>query len=69
MPGTAKVAEVITWLRNDGSRCLKMIFNSLVPDRRAATTKSSSRSDRKRPRTTRANPVQPISERMRVTPK
>ena len=33
---------------------------------RAAMTKSSSRSARNRPRTTRARPVQPISDRMRV---
>ena len=35
----------------------------------AATTQSSSRSDRKRPRTTRARPAHPISDRMNVTPK
>ena len=48
---------------------MKIILSSPVPDSRAATTKSSSRSDKKRPRTTRSKPAQPISDRMKVTPK
>ena len=39
------------------------------PTSSAAVTKSSSRSDRKRPRTTRASSVQPISEMMIVITK
>ena len=44
----------------------KKMRNSPAPSSRAAMTKSSVRSVRKRPRTTRASPVQPTSDRMMV---
>ena len=47
----------------------KMIRDSLQPTSSAAMTKSSSRSERKRPRTTRASSVQPMSEMMMVMAK
>ena len=54
---------------NEGSMWRKMIRGCRAPQSRAASTKSSSRSERKRPRTTRARPVQPISERISVIAK
>ena len=47
----------------------KMMRTGWRPASSAAMTKSSSRSDRKRPRTTRASSVQPISEMMIVMAK
>ena len=47
----------------------KMMRTARTPASSAAVTKSSSRSDRKRPRTTRASSVQPISEMMMVMAK
>ena len=46
-----------------------MIAASEAPATTAAVTKSSSRSDRSLPRTTRARPVQPSTDRMMVTAK
>ena len=57
------------WLRNDGTMWRKMMRSWLAPASSAAVTKSSSRSERKRPRTTRASSVQPISEMITVIAK
>ena len=57
------------WLKNDGTMCRKMIRIWLAPASSAASTKSSWRSDRNRPRTTRASSVQPTSEMMIVIAK
>ncbi len=69
MAGMASVVAAMMWLRNDGTRWLKMMRVWLQPASSAAITKSSSRSDRKRPRTTRASSVQPTSEMMMVMAK
>ena len=56
--GLAVVAAVTLatmWLMKLGSMCRKMMRISDAPSRRAAVTKSSVRSERKRPRTTRAS--------------
>ena len=70
MPGIASVRLAMMWLSErrqhvpeDDPRLARR------RDSRAASTKSSSRSDRNRPRTTRARPVQPISERISVIAK
>ena len=49
-----------------GSMWRKMMRPSEQPSSRAAVTNSSVRSDRKRPRTTRASCAQPMSERITV---
>ena len=54
---------------NDGSRCLRMMAPSSDPATLAAITKSLSRSSSSLPRTTRASPVQPTIDRIRVMPK
>ena len=46
-----------------------MIDSSPLPAMRAAVTKSASRSSSSLPRTTRANPVHPTSDRITVMPK
>ena len=69
MAGTASVAVVMVWLRKFGSMWRRITRIRRAPMRRAATTNSSTRSARKRPRTCRARIVQPNSERMMVTPK
>ena len=66
MPGIASVAEAMMWLRKDGIRWRNMTRGPRAPSMRAASTKSSSRSDSSLPRTTRAMPVQPVRERMTV---
>jgi hypothetical protein len=67
--GIASVVAAMMWLVNDGTMCEKITRARLAPTRRAASTKSSSRSDRKRPRTSRARRVQPSSARITVIAK
>ena len=67
--GSASVVAAMMWLRNERHHVTKMIRGWLQPTSRAAITKSSSRSERNRPRTTRASSVQPISEMMIVMAK
>ena len=69
MPGTARVSEAMMWLMNEGIMWRRMMRSSLEPEKRAAITKSSSRRERKRPRTTRASPVQPTKASRTVTMK
>ena len=57
------------WERKDGIRWLTMIRVREEPQSSAAITKSSSRRERKRPRTTRASSVQPMREMIRVMAK
>ena len=64
--GIASVTEAMIWLVKLGTRWRVMMRISLVPSSRAAITKGSLRQDMKRPRTSRASAVQPISEMMRV---
>ena len=64
MAGMARVVAAMMWLRNDGTMWRKMMRIWLQPASSAAVTKSSSRRERKRPRTTRASSVQPMSEMM-----
>src|SRR5699024_792463 len=66
MNGTAKVREAMMWLVKEGNICRPMMRRVGQPSRRAAVTKSSCLSDRKRPRTTRARSVQPMSDRITV---
>ncbi|MNL89979.1 hypothetical protein D3C87_2206610 [compost metagenome] len=49
--------------------CLTIMRQSLAPSSCAAVTKSSVRRLRNRPRTTRANSVQPIKLRIKVMAK
>ena len=67
--GSASVVAAMMWLRNDGTMWRKMMRAWPQPASSAAITKSSSRSERNRPRTTRASSVQPISEMMIVIAK
>ena len=67
--GSARLVAAMMWLAKEGSMWRKMIRPWLAPESSAATTKSSSRKARKRPRTTRARSVQPISEMMMVMAK
>ena len=69
MAGSASETAAMMWLVNDGSMCRKITRMRLAPISSAATMKSSSRSDRNRPRTTRARSVQPIREMMIVIAK
>ena len=69
MAGMASVVAAMMWLTNEGTMWRKMIRDLLQPTSSAAITKSSSRSERKRPRTTRASSVQPMSEMMIVMAK
>ena len=69
MAGMASVTDAMMWLNIDGIMCRKMTRAWLPPSRRAAVTKSSVRSARNRPRTTRASSVQPTSERITVMAK
>ena len=66
MVGIASVTEAMMWLMNEGTMCRQMMRICEQPSSRAAMTKSSVLSDRKRPRTTRARSVQPISDRITV---
>ena len=54
---------------NAGTMCRVMMRKRLAPDSSAASTKSSSRRERKRPRTSRARVVQPMNARMMVMAK
>ena len=69
MAGRASVVAAMMWLMNDGTMCTKMVRIWVHPTSRAETTKSSSRSVRKRPRTTRASSVHARSEMMIVMAK
>ena len=69
MAGIANVVAAMMWLMKEGTRWLTMIRVRLHPASSAAITNSSSRSERNRPRTTRASSVQPISEMMTVMAK
>ena len=67
--GSARLVAAMMWERKDGSMWRKMIRIWLAPASSAAVTKSSSRSARNWPRTTRARSVQPSSEMMTVMAK
>ena len=67
--GSARLVAAMMCDRNDGTMCLKMIRSRDAPQSSAAVMKSSSRNARKRPRTTRASSVQPMSEIMMVMAK
>ena len=67
--GIASVVAAMMCDRNDGTMWLRMIRVRLQPASSAAITNSSSRSERNRPRTTRASSVQPMSEMMTVMAK
>ena len=67
--GRARVVAAMIWLMNDGTMCTKMVRIWLHPTSRADTTKSSSRRERKRPRTTRASSVQASREMIMVMAK
>ena len=69
MPGIARVAAAMMWLVKTGTMCLKIMRAWEAPASWAAITKSSSRSDRNLPRTTRAMPVQLMIDRMTVMAK
>ena len=69
IPGTANVNEAMMWLMKEGIMWRKIMRISLEPEKRAAITKSSSRNERNRPRTTRAKPVQPTNAKSTVTMK
>ena len=69
MAGMARVVAAMMWERKDGIRWLTMIRVREEPQSSAAITKSSSRRERKRPRTTRASSVQPMREMIRVMAK
>jgi len=69
IPGIANVTEAMMWLRKEGTMCRTTMRNSFEPASLAAMTKSSSRRARNLLRTTRAIPVQPISESTTVIPK
>ncbi len=67
--GMASVLVAMMWLRNVGTMWRRMIRGRPHPASSAARTKSSSRSARNRPRTSRPRVVQPTSERMTVIAK
>ena len=69
MAGSARLIAAMMCDRNEGTMWRKMMRISLAPASSAAVMKSSSRSARNRPRTTRASSVQPISEMMTVIAK
>ncbi len=69
MTGMASVLAAMMWLVNAGTMWRVMMRKRLHPASSAARTKSSSRSDRKRPRTSRASVVQPMKARMMVMAK
>ena len=64
--GSASVTTARMWLVSEGRMWRKISRRSLEPSSRAAVTKSSPRSARNRPRTSRASPVQPNSDTMSV---
>jgi len=63
------VIEVMMWLAKEGTMYRRITRISLAPSSSAAITKSSSLRARKRPRTTRAKPVQLVSDRISVMAK
>ena len=67
--GIASVTEAMMWLMNDGTMCATMMRSSLaaVEPRRGDEILVAQRQEP--PRTTRASPVQPISDRMTVIAK
>ncbi len=67
--GSARLTAAMICDRNDGTMWRKMMRMRDAPASSAAVMKSSSRSARKRPRTTRASSVQPISEMISVMAK
>ena len=67
--GIASEAVAMMWLAKVGTMWRKMIRIREHPASRAASTKSSSRSARNRPRTSRPSVVQPISDRITVMAK
>ena len=67
--GIIKVSVTMRWLVKDGNKCTRIMRNPPDPTSRAATTKSSSRSERSLPRTCRARVHQDRSERMMVMKK
>ena len=69
MRGIESVSVAMMWLRKEGTMWRKIIRRSLAPQKRAAITKSSSRSARKRPRTARASPVHSIMAKTSVKAK
>ena len=62
MAGMASVLVAMMWLRKVGTMCRRMMRGRLHPASSAARTKSSSRSARNRPRTSRPSVVQPTSD-------
>ena len=69
MSGSASVVAAMMWLVKSGSMCLKITRRGRAPTSSAAVTKSSLRTWRKRPRTTRASSVHPISDTISVMKK
>jgi hypothetical protein len=69
MAGRARLTAAMMWERKEGTMWRKMIRSCEAPASSAAVTKSSVRNARKRPRTTRASSVQPMSEMMTVMAK
>src|SRR5262245_45336489 len=69
MAGIARVLVAMMCDRNVGTMCRTMMRAWLAPASSAASTKSSWRSARNRPRTSRPSVVQPTSERITVIAK
>src|SRR5215831_15896604 len=67
--GIARVLVAMMCDRNVGTMCRTMMRAWLAPASSAASTKSSSRSARNRPRTSRPSVVQPTSDRITVIAK
>ena len=67
--GMASELVAMIWLRNVGTMWRMMMRMREQPASRAASTKSSSRRARKRPRTSRPKVVQPTRERITVMAK
>ena len=62
----ARVAVAMMWLLMAGTMCRRMTRFLVAPSTSEASTKSSSRSARKRPRTSRARVVQAKNDRITV---
>ena len=67
--GMASDEVAMMWLTKVGTMWRRMMRMREQPASRAASTKSSSRRARKRPRTSRPSVVQPTSERITVMAK
>jgi len=67
--GIASELVAMMWLRNVGTMWRRMMRIRPQPASRAASTKSSSRKARKRPRTSRPSVVHPTSDRITVMAK